>query len=219
MVSNTQSTLNFNEASGKDMLDIKSTISQRVRIERFLSSVQNSGYRMAQLATSNTDDAMELVQETMLQLVKRYSDRPDNELKILFYRILSSRITDWYRKTAFRRQFQMFFPKESYESGDPVQLLSDDYQLAISDEVDNGKQIERLFKALKELSKRQHQVFLLRAWQGFNVKETAAIMECSTGSVKTHYSRAIKSLRTQLDEQLVDKLSNDSNNAPNRENG
>ncbi len=30
----------------------------------------------------NTDDAMELVQETMLQLVKRYSDRPDNELKL-----------------------------------------------------------------------------------------------------------------------------------------
>lgn len=197
------------------MVDIKSSISQRVRIERFLSSVQNSGYRMAQLATSNTDDAMELVQETMLQLVKRYSDRPDNELKILFYRILSSRITDWYRKTAFRRQFQMFFSKENYESGDPVQLLSDDYQLSIFDEVDNGKQIELLFAALKELSQRQHQVFLLRAWQGFNVKETAVIMKCSTGSVKTHYSRAIKSLRTQLDHELVDKLKSN----PSKENG
>ncbi|MFT5520692.1 MAG: RNA polymerase sigma-70 factor (ECF subfamily) [Enterobacterales bacterium] len=215
MASNIESTLNFNEASSKNMVDIKSSISQRVRIERFLSSVQNSGYRMAQLATSNTDDAMELVQETMLQLVKRYSDRPDNELKILFYRILSSRITDWYRKTAFRRQFQMFFSKENYESGDPVQLLSDDYQLSIFDEVDNGKQIELLFAALKELSQRQHQVFLLRAWQGFNVKETAVIMKCSTGSVKTHYSRAIKSLRTQLDHELVDKLKSN----PSKENG
>jgi RNA polymerase sigma-70 factor (ECF subfamily) len=192
------------------MADIKTNINQRIRIERFLSSVQSSGYRMAQLATSNTDDAMELVQETMLQLVKRYSDRPDNELKILFYRILSSRITDWYRKTAFRRQFQMFFSKESYESGDPVQHLSDDYQPSIFDEVDNSKQMERLFIALKKLSQRQHQAFLLRAWQGFNVKETAVIMKCSTGSVKTHYSRAINSLRTHLDDNLINKLSNES---------
>ena len=211
MASYIESTLNFNETSSKNMVDIKSNISQRVRIERFLSSVQSSGYRMAQLATSNTDDAMELVQETMLQLVKRYSDRPDNELKILFYRILSSRITDWYRKTAFRKQFQSFFPKESYESGDPVQLLSDDCQLSVSEEVENGNQIEQLFVALKKLSSRQHQAFLLRAWQGFNVKETAVIMKCSTGSVKTHYSRAIKSLREQLDDELVDNL--------NKENG
>jgi len=173
-------------------------ISQRARIDRFLSSVQNSGYRMAQLATSNRDDALELVQESMMQLVKRYSDRPDNELKVLFYRILSSKTTDWYRKTAFRSKFHAFFSNQSYQQGDPVQQLTADYQLPASEELENTRMIENLMMALKKLSKRQHQTFLLRAWQGFNVKETATIMGCSTGSVKTHYSRALQMLRTQL---------------------
>ena len=99
--------------------------------------------------------------------------------------------------------------KESYDEGDPVQLLSDDYQLSVSETVDNGKQIELLFKALKKLSNRQHQAFLLRAWQGFDVKETAVIMQCSTGSVKTHYSRAIKSLREQLKDQSLNHLADE----------
>lgn len=180
------------------MVEKQAKISQAVRINRFLSSVQNSGYRMAQLATSDRDDALELVQESMLQLVNKYAERPDNELKILFYRILSSRITDWYRKTAFRKKFQVFFSKEQYHKADPLQELCIDVQLPMTEQLDNSRMIKRLTQALTRLSKRQRQTFLLRAWQGFNVKETAAIMQCSTGSVKTHYSRALQQLKTQL---------------------
>lgn len=178
--------------------DVKNNAKEKLRIERFLSSVQNSGYRMAQLATTNTDDALELVQESMLQLVKRYKDKPDDELKILFYRILSSRITDWYRKKAFRKQFKMFFSTESYQAGDPIQQLPSAEQLSVDDHVSNNRLLNELTDALQQLSHRQHQAFILRAWQGFNVKETAKIMKCSTGSVKTHYSRALVSLRDQL---------------------
>ena len=180
------------------MVEKQAKISQAVRINRFLSSVQNSGYRMALLATSNRDDALELVQESMLQLVNKYAERPDNELKILFYRILSSRITDWYRKTAFRKKFQVFFSKEQYHKADPLQELCIDVQLPMTEQLDNSRMIKRLTQALTRLSKRQRQTFLLRAWQGFNVKETAAIMQCSPGSVKTHYSRALQQLKTQL---------------------
>jgi len=176
----------------------KSNISQRVRIDRFLASVQSSGYRMAHLATSNQDDALELVQETMMQLVKRYGDRPDKELKILFYRILSSRITDWYRKSAFRNKFHAVFSKESYQNGDPVQQVGNDYQLPFSETLNNSRMLEQLTQAVKKLSNRQQQAFLLRAWQGFDIKETAGIMGCSAGSVKTHYSRALLQLRHEL---------------------
>ena len=114
MSTNVEAETTYHETIGLAVAVEKTNTSQRVRIDRFLSSVQNSGYRMAHLATSNRDDALDLVQESMMQLVKLYADRPDNELKILYYRILTSRITDWYRKTAFRRKFQMIFSKESY---------------------------------------------------------------------------------------------------------
>lgn len=188
------SDINTNEK----MINVKNNDTERFRMEQFLSSVQNSGYRMAQLATKNTDDALELVQESMLQLVKRYKGKPDNELRILFYRILSSRITDWYRKKAFRRQFKKIFSAESYSEGDPIQQLASDQQLGVDTQVENNHLLSKLTDALQQLSTRQHQAFVLRAWQGFNVKETATIMKCSTGSVKTHYSRALLSLKKQL---------------------
>ncbi len=158
---------------------------------------------MAELATGSREDALDLVQEAMLGLVRRYGDRDAADWAPLFHRILQSRIRDWYRRSRVRNRFRVWLGgwrgDDGQEGADPVQALPDAAP-GVERRAAGEDAVEDLCRALQALPLRQQQAFMLRAWEGLDVAATAYAMGCSEGSVKTHYSRAIHRLREQLEE-------------------
>ena len=66
-------------------------------MEEFLASVERRAFRMAELATRSSDDALDILQDAMIALVQKYSDKPPEEWKPLFFQILKNRLRDWLR--------------------------------------------------------------------------------------------------------------------------
>lgn len=170
-------------------------------LDRFLAGVERRAYRMARIATGDEQEALDLVQEAMLNLVSRYRDRPEPEWGPLFYRILQSRIRDWYRRTRVRLWWRRWLTpaqQDGDDEEDPLDRAPDLTRPTPDRDLQNRRAMAALEAALHELPLRQQQAFLLRAWEELDVAQTAHAMGCSEGSVKTHYSRAVHTLRNKL---------------------
>ena len=163
--------------------------------------MEKRAFRIAEIATSNREDALDILQDAMYKLVQKYAARDPQEWGPLFQTILQSKINDWYRRNAVRNRFRVWFNFAGEdESADPIQSLEDERAVNPERQTQSDRGIEELENAIRKLSLRQQQAFILRMWEGMDVAQTAGIMKCSQGSVKTHYSRAIHSLREQLGE-------------------
>lgn len=168
-------------------------------LNAFLAKIERRALRMAEFATRNRDDALDIVQDAMFRLCEKYSQRPEDEWAPLFYRILERRILDWHRRNTVRRKVfgwnsampDVDNPTSSDESGSGMF----EHAASTEDEVIAERTLDKLTQTLEALPLRQQQVFLLRIWQGLDVRDTATAMRCSQGSVKTHLSRATEKIK------------------------
>jgi RNA polymerase sigma-70 factor (ECF subfamily) len=172
-------------------------------LDKFLAEVERRAFRIAQVSLRDADDALDVVQDAMLKLARSYSARPSAEWRPLFYRILENGIRDLQRRRAVRKRLMVWLPgpKEDpdEEAQDPLDSVAaggaDIPELLMQDQA-----IAKLETSLRALPARQREAFMLRNFEGLDVAQTARAMGCSEGSVKTHYSRAVHTLREQLGE-------------------
>lgn len=168
-------------------------------LNAFLANAERRAYRMALFAAREPADALDIVQDAMYNLVKHYGDKPSAEWPLLFQRILQNRILEWHRsQTRSRRWFVRWFAPENEDEEDPLALIEDPQERNPEALLSTAGDIEIVQRCVQALPVRQQQAFLLRAWEGLDVADTAAAMQCSEGSVKTHYFRALQALRSAL---------------------
>lgn len=170
-----------------------------------MAEVERRAFKHANFATRDREAALDIVQDAMLRLVTRYAEHPEAEWPMLFHRILQNLIRDHYRRTKVRSLLTSLlsaFGRDDDGESDPLDYLpSDPTREGIGEPFAQLHRSEALSIIEEEISKlpaRQREAFLLRYWEDMDTAETALVMGCSEGSVKTHCSRATHALRLSL---------------------
>lgn len=165
----------------------------------FLAAEERRALRMAQISTGSLDEALDIMQDTMIAFVEKYAGKDETDWRPLFYRVLRSRVVDWHRRRKVRSAVMRFFTRD--EAGRDIEL--DTIAAPASDperESKAGTAVGVLEMALHALPVKQQQAVMFRVWEGMDTRETAIAMGVSQGSVKTHYSRGMEKLRRILGE-------------------
>jgi RNA polymerase sigma-70 factor (ECF subfamily) len=150
-------------------------------LNRFLAEVEKRALRIAEIAVRDRDEALDLVQEAMIKLVRNYADRPDAEWTPLFYRILQNGIRDWHRRRVVRSRVMVWFgrPQGGDEDYDPVASAPDPAGRRPDEKLQSAEAMESLEAAVAALPRRQREAFMLRTFEGLDVAGTAVAMGCS----------------------------------------
>jgi RNA polymerase sigma-70 factor (ECF subfamily) len=172
----------------------------------FLKSVEKRAFKRTLYAVRNEDAALDIVQDAMIRLAEKYADRPPAEWPLVFQRILSNATMDWFRRQKVRNAvMQNLSDFESSDDDGDFDLLETLQTVdgsmgseSAAETVSRNQILGAIELAIVELPARQREAFLLRYWEEFDVAETAAVMGCSEGSVKTHCSRAVHALAKAL---------------------
>lgn len=172
----------------------------------FLQSVEKRAFKRTAYTVRDDDAALDIVQDAMIRLAEKYADRPAAELPLVFQRILSNATMDWFRRQKVRNAvMQNLSDFEGTEDDGDFNLLElldaadgSARQESAAESFSRAQILLLIDTEVAQLPTRQREAFLLRYWEELDVAETAAVMGCSEGSVKTHCSRAVHALAKAL---------------------
>ncbi len=181
-------------------------LASRKELSDFLASVERRAFKQCVYSVHDEEAALDIVQDAMMRLAEKYADRPAAEIPLLFQRILQNAIRDHFRRGKVRSAWTMLLSSLGLggedEDADPLETLEVDRHGSVPDspaqQLEQAQVMGAIEEAVGALPNRQREAFMLRYWEELDVSETAKVMGCSEGSVKTHCSRATHALAKAL---------------------
>ncbi|MGW7614081.1 SigE family RNA polymerase sigma factor [Streptomyces sp. NPDC054766] len=137
--------------------------------------------RTAHLLTGDFHDAEDLVQITLAKVYARWRRIPSDDVDFYVRRSLVNNNISRTRKRRVAQLLMPFVPERAHQR-DPGHAEAVTQRAALD-------------AALAALSTRQRAVLVLRYWEDLGEAETAQLLGCSVGTVKTHARRGLQALR------------------------
>ena len=158
--------------------------------EAFVKDRSTALVRLAYLLTGDRGHAEDLLQTALLRTARHWSrarEAPEAYARQVLVNLSRDRI-----RLLFRR------PREAPFPHDPETLR------IAEGGFDQATEHWTVIRALAQLPLRQRQVIVLRFFEDLSVEQTAQLLGFSTGTVKSHTSRAIARLRELLADDSVE---------------
>lgn len=155
--------------------------------EAYAAARQHHLFRTAYLLCGDRDRAQDLVQTTLVALLRswkkaRLADNPDAYAKKALVRAFLSEQRTLRRNASAHA----FLQTEAPTPADPTEL-----RVVVLD-------------ALRRLPPKPRAMIILRYWEDQSVEETAALLGCSEGNVKSQCSRSLAKLRSLLGDRFTE---------------
>lgn len=175
-------------ASPSPLTRARAGMAREEAFREFVDRAAPRAMRVAwRLVGGDASAAEDVVQEAFAAAWKALPGfRGDASLDTWFFRILVHRAQNFRRWRSLRT---LWSDSTERETADPKPVPAGDPLLR-----------ERIVEALDRLTHRQRESFVLVHMDGFTVQEAASILGLRPGSVKSHLHRALRHLRTDLED-------------------
>jgi RNA polymerase sigma-70 factor, ECF subfamily len=182
-------------------------LATRSELSAFLQGIERRAFRQAMFAVRDDEASLDIVQDAMLRLAEKYGHRPPGELPALFHRIMQNAIRDYYRRQKVRSLWSTLLSslspwRAAEDEHDPLESLAPAEGWYAADSpaarLEQHQVLVVIEQEISRLPARQREAFVMRYCEELDVAETARLMGCSEGSVKTHCSRAAHALAAAL---------------------
>ncbi|WP_026931332.1 SigE family RNA polymerase sigma factor [Glycomyces tenuis] len=153
------------------------TPQQETEFREYVEARRSALLRTAFLMCGDWHRAEDAVQTSLIRLYGKWSRTRPETADAYTRRIIANALIDESRRSWFRRERSYAAPPDV-----PVRAGGHDDRLtAVS--------------VLAKLPPRQRATLVLRFWEDLSVDETARILRCSTGTVKSQTARGLQTLR------------------------
>jgi RNA polymerase sigma-70 factor (sigma-E family) len=142
--------------------------------------------RTAYLLTGGRQSAEDLLQNALVRVMRRWS-RIDDPMAYLHRTMVNQLISGWRRLGWSRERLTAIVPEQAVDPGTADTLADRD----------------RLLSALATLPAQMRAVLVLRYWEDLSEAQTADVLGCSKGSVKSQASRGLSRLRSVLQSEVM----------------
>lgn len=171
--------------------------------ERLIYKYDRNVLGIAYTFINSSEDAKDIYQEVFLRVfkgIKKFEFR--SEFSTWLYRITAN-VCLTYR--AQKKKYAVAsLDEETFSDDGETQTLAD--TLADDSNTDgealNSEVSEHIQTGLDKLSPQQRLVFTMKHYQGYKIREIAAIMNCAEGTIKNYLFTGTQRMRTYLKDIL-----------------